>query len=120
MEICLGSDDIDAETCAAWGYLNRIFPSSEEMSDWVDQLAYRIASWPAEAIALCNASVNHSENELSEALLDEAFLFQQTLRTEGAQRNMRKAMELGAQTREGELRMGELCREIGEASQSED
>ena len=120
MEICLGSDDIDAETCAAWGYLNRIFPSSEEMSDWVDQLAYRIANWPAEAIALCKASVNNSENELSEALLDEAYLFQQTLRTEGAQRNMRKAMELGAQTREGELRMGELCREIGEATQSED
>ena len=120
MEICLGSDDIDAETCAAWGYLNRIFPSSEEMSDWVDQLAYRIASWPAEAIALCKASVNNSENELSGALLDEAYLFQQTLRTEGAQRNMRKAMELGAQTREGELRMGELCREIGEATQSED
>ena len=47
-------------------------------------------------------------------------LFQQTLRTEGAQRNMRKAMELGAQTREGELRMGALCREIGEATQSED
>ena len=28
MEICLGSDDIDAETCEKWGYLNRIFDSA--------------------------------------------------------------------------------------------
>ena len=38
----------------------------------------------------------------------------------GVDRLYAKAMELGAQTREGELRMGALCREIGEAAQSED
>ena len=51
---------------------------------------------------------------IKEGLLEEAYLFQQTLRTDGAQRNMQKAMQLGAQTREGELRMGELCVEIAE------
>ena len=34
---------------------------------------------------------------------------------DGAQQNMRRAMELGAQTREGELRMGELCDEVADS-----
>ena len=115
LEICLGSDDIDAETCEKWGYLNRIFDTVDQLDDGVDQLAYRIAKWPAEAIALCKASINNAENELGEALLDEAYLFQQTLRTDGAQNNMRRAMAMGAQTREGEMRMGQLCLEFAES-----
>jgi enoyl-CoA hydratase/carnithine racemase len=35
MEICLGSDDIDAETAAQWGYLNRVFDSANELDDFV-------------------------------------------------------------------------------------
>ena len=120
MEICLGSDDIDAETAAQWGYLNRVFDSENELDDFVDSLSKRIACWPAEAIALCKASINNAEMPLSEGLLEEAFLFQKTLRTEGAQQNMRKAMALGLQTREGELRMGELCHEFALAANDED
>lgn len=118
MEICLGSDDIDAETAEHWGYLNRIFNTAAELDAYVDQLANRIASWPAEAIALCKASVNNAEMPLREGLLEEAHLFQQTLRTDGAQNNMRKAMEMGLQTRDGEMRMGELCQEFAAASDS--
>ena len=114
MEICLGGDDIDAQTCEAWGYLNRTFSSGEEMSDFVDALAARIASWPAEAIALCKASINNAELPIMEGLLEEAYLFQQTLRTEGAQTNMRRAMAAGLQTREGESRMGQLALEFPE------
>ena len=75
-----------------------------------------IALWPAEAIGLCKASINNAEMPWEGGLLEEAYLFQQTLRTEGAQANMRKAMSMGLQTREGELRMGELCREFAEAA----
>ena len=89
MEICLGSDDIDAETAAQWGYLNRVFDSANELDGFVDSLSKRIACWPAEAIALCKASINNAEMPLSDGLLEEAFLFQQTLRTKGAQQNMR-------------------------------
>ena len=120
MEICLGSDDIDAETAAQWGYLNRVFDSGNELDDFVDSLSKRIACWPAEAIALCKASINNAEMPLSEGLLEEAFLFQKTLRTEGAQQNMRKAMAMGLQTREGELRMGALCYEFAQAANDED
>ena len=119
MEICLGSDDIDAETAEQWGYLNRVFDTAEELDQFVDSLAKRIACWPAEAIALCKASINNAEMPLKDGLLEEAYLFQQTLRTEGAQKNMRKAMEMGLQTREGERRMGELCHEFGQAANDE-
>lgn len=116
MEICLGSDDIDAETVERWGYLNRIFDTQEALDQFVDQLARRIASFPAEAIGLCKASINNAEMPWESGLLEEAYLFQQTLRTDGAQASMRKAMQLGLQTREGELRMGELCAEIASAA----
>ena len=115
MEICLGSDDIDAETAEAWGYLNRIFDTREDLDRFVDDLAQRISVWPAKAIALCKTSINNAEMPWEAGLREEAYLFQQTLRTDGAQQNMRKAMAMGLQTRDGELRMGELCREFGEA-----
>jgi len=109
MEICLGSDDIDAETCERWGLLNRIFDSVEELDGFVDRLAGRIAQWPAQAIALCKMSVNNAEMPIEEGLLEEAHLFQQTMRTDDARQRLKQALDLGAQTREGELRMTDLC-----------
>ncbi len=120
MEICLGSDDIDAETAAQWGYLNRVFDSAEALDSFVDSLSKRIACWPAEAIGLCKASINNAEMPLADGMLEEAYLFQQTLRTKGAQQNMRKAMEMGLQTRDGELRMGALCHEFAQAANDEE
>lgn len=115
MEIVLGSDDLDAETAEKWGYLNRAFATPEELDTHVDQLARRIASWPQEAIMLAKESVNNAEKPLNEGLLDEAYLFQKLLRNPEARKSMQKALDLGAQTREAELRMGELCLEVAEA-----
>ena len=114
----LGSDDLDAKTAAEWGYLNRALPEGE-LDNYVDALAWRIASFPAQAIAMAKQSVNNAELPLQEGLAEEAFLFQQTLRTAGAQRNMKKFLEMGGQTREAEMRMGDLCRELGEATADE-
>lgn len=113
MEIILGSDDIDAETLERWGHLNRVFDTAGELDEFVDALAARIAKWPGEAIALAKASVNSADTHWHEGMLEEAYLFQRTLRTQGAQTNMQRALEVGAQTREGELRMGQLCLEFG-------
>ncbi len=113
MEIVLGGDDLDAETAERWGYLNRIF-AADEIDGWIINLARRIASFPAEAVRLAKASVNAAELPLEEGLREEAYLFQRLLRTDGAQTNMRRFLELGGQTREGEMRVGELNREVGE------
>ena len=112
MEIVLGGDDLDAETAERWGYLNRIF-AADAIDDWVMNLARRIASFPVEAVRLAKESVNAAEMPLREGLVEEAYLFQRLLRTDGAQTNMRRFMELGGQTREGEMRVGELNAELG-------
>ena len=112
MEIVLGADDLDAETAERWGYLNRIF-APQEIDTWVMNLARRIASFPVEAVRLAKESVNAAEKPLSEGLVEEAYLFQRLLRNDSAQENMRKFLEIGGQTREGELRVGELNAELG-------
>lgn len=112
MEIILGSDDIDAETLERWGHLNRIFDTAAELDTFVDALARRIASWPSEAIDLAKQSINNADTDWHEGMLEEAYLFQRSIRTTGAQTNMRRAMDMGAQTREGEKQMGQLCLEF--------
>ena len=113
MEIVLGSDDLDAATAEQWGYLNRALPSSE-LDGFVDKLAYRIAGFPGEAIALAKESVNNAELPLKEGLSEEAYLFQQTMRTEGAQARMKQYMAMGGQTREIEMKIGEVCLQLGQ------
>ncbi len=113
MEIILGGDDLDAATAERWGYLNRIY-AADEISAKVGALARRIASFPVEAVRLAKEAVNGADLPLHEGLANEAYLFQRLLRTDGAQRNMAKFMEIGGQTREGELRVGELGGELGD------
>lgn len=115
MEVILAGDDLDAETAERWGYLNRIF-EPDEIGPFVDALARRIASFPPEAVRLAKQSINNAEWPLSEGLKEEAYLFQRTLRTEGAQRNMRRFMDMGGQTREVELRVGAAGGELGESA----
>jgi enoyl-CoA hydratase/carnithine racemase len=111
LEIILGAEDLDAETAEQWGLLNRAL-AADEIVDFVDALARRIASFPPEAVALAKASVDAAQLPLAEGLVEEAWLFQRTLRTEAAQRNMRRFLELGGQTREHELEMGALSERL--------
>jgi enoyl-CoA hydratase/carnithine racemase len=112
MEIILGADDLDAETAQQWGYLNRVFDTQLELDNFVDRLATRMAAWPREAVALAKQSILNADGPLEEGLREEAYLFQRTLRTADAQRNMARALSLGAQTREGEARIADLATEV--------
>jgi len=113
MEIVLGAADLDAETAERWGYLNRIF-DARDIGPFVDALARRIASFPPEAVRLAKEGVNAADLPLAEGLPHEAWLFQKTLRLPQAQANMRRFLEIGGQTREGELRVGDLVARLGE------
>ena len=113
LEIILGGEDLDAETAERWGYLNRIF-EPDEIRPFVSMLAGRIASFPLEAVRLAKQSVNAADGSLHDGLVEEAYLFQRLLRTGEAQRNMRRFLEIGGQTRDGELRVGDLGGELGE------
>ena len=116
MEVCLGCDDLDAKTAEDWGYLNRTFDSKSELDEFITNLVDRISSWPLEAISRCKASINNAEMSWKNGLVEEAFLFQETLRSKDAQTNMRTALDFGLQTSEGELNMGQLCLEFGRAA----
>lgn len=112
MEIILGGVDIEAATAERWGWLNRALPEGE-LRGFVDGLARRIAGFPAEAIAMAKRSVlNADELPFREGLLEEQYLFQQVLRTPQATQKMQAFLAAGGQTREGELRVGELNGEV--------
>ena len=112
LELILSGDDMDAETAEKWGYLNRIFEPGE-IGEHVDRLADRIASFPPDAVRLAKQAVNQSDKPWLDGLFEEAYLFERLLRTDGARRNMQRFLDIGGQTREGELRIDELCAELG-------
>lgn len=114
MEIVLGADDLDAETAERWGYLNRIY-AANEIDAKVRALAERIASFPVSAVRLAKASVNASDLPIQQGLQEEAYLFARLLRTDSAQSNMARFIQLGGQTREGELKVAELSKQLGES-----
>lgn len=108
MEIVLGGIDVDAVTAERWGLLNRALPP-EELTDHVDRLARRIAAMPPGAVALAKQSIlNAAVLEPTDALVEEAFLFQQTLRLPGTNERMREFLARGGQTRDGERRVADL------------
>lgn len=113
VEIILGGVDMEAEDAERWGYLNRAL-GADEIGPYVDALARRIASFPVEAVKLTKEAINSATKPLGEGLQDESYLFQQLIRTESGRRNMQKFLEIGGQTREGELRIDELNRQLGE------
>ncbi|HTQ18970.1 enoyl-CoA hydratase/isomerase family protein [Mycobacterium sp.] len=104
LEIVLGCADIDAETAAAWGYVNRALPL-EELRPFVDALAARIASYPAEAVARAKRAVDTAVaavGDPSHGLKVEDQLFRETLGLPGAAERMQALLDAGGQTRDAE------------------
>lgn len=112
IEVILGADDLDAETAERWGYLDRIF-AAHEIGPFVDRLAQRIASFPIEAVRAAKLAINAADLPLSEGLMEEAYLFQTLLRNASAQNNMKRFLQNGGQTRDGELKVNDLSAQLG-------
>ena len=116
LEIILAGEDLDAETAERWGYLNRIY-AAHAIDAKIAALAQRIASFPASAVRLAKASVNAADLPIQQGLQEEAYLFARLLRTDAAQQNMSRFLEIGGQTREGEMQVAELARRLGEIAE---
>ena len=106
LEIILGSDDLDAETAALYGWINRALPDAE-LDDFVDNLARRIASFDKPAVAEAKRLVNRRTKPPAEDLVETqgAFLAAfawPSLRERGA-RLRKRAGEVGP---DFELRSG--------------
>ncbi len=102
LEVILGCEDFSAELAERYGYINRALPV-DELTPFVERLAYRIASFPASAIALAKASVAAAELPTVDGLLEEAHYFNQALATTEAQERMAAFIAGGGQTYEVEL-----------------
>ncbi|WP_111510818.1 enoyl-CoA hydratase/isomerase family protein [Mycobacterium kyogaense] len=112
LEVILGADDIDADTAAMWGYLNRALPR-DELPCFVSRLAERIARFPPDAVRLAKSSVrNAAAMPLHEGLVQESALFVEALRSPAARPAMRAFLEAGGQTRRAEMRIADLLREL--------
>ncbi len=102
LEVILGAQDFPAELAERYGYINRALPPAD-LTPFVESLAYRIASFPATAIALAKAAVNAAELPTVDGLIEEAHYFNQSLATPEAQERMAAFMARGGQTRAVEL-----------------
>jgi enoyl-CoA hydratase/carnithine racemase len=111
MEVILGCDDIDAILAEEWGWVNRALPS-DELWEFVDRLARRIASFPPHAVQAAKAAILRAEKDVVEDLLAEAGAFNATLGHPDTVAALAAFMVNGGQTRDGELRLGALAGEI--------
>lgn len=110
LEAILGCEDFTAEQAERYGWVNRALPPAE-LGPFVDRLAFRIASFPAEAIALAKASVDAAELSTRDGLVEEAHYFNQSLATPAAEQRMARFMAKGGQTRAVELALAGVIEE---------
>jgi enoyl-CoA hydratase/carnithine racemase len=112
LELILGCDEIDADTAERYGLVNRCVPP-EALADFVDRLATRIASFPAEAVKLAKRAVDLASANETEALLEEGHLAGQLMATDEAKRRFARILALGAQTPAFEQELSRRLIELG-------
>ncbi len=112
LEIVLGCDDFPADLAEQYGYVNRALPP-QELGPFVDRLAYRIAGFPAHAIARAKEAVIGGEPPVIDGLLGEAHAFNATLGDAETRRRMRAFMDAGGQTREFETGLSDQLEKLG-------
>ena len=108
LEVIMSCEDFSAELAERYGYINRALPP-EELGPFVDKLARRIASFPPQAIALAKAAVDAGEGmPTRQALMEEDHCMNQALATDAAREGMQGFLDIGGQTLEVELELGEV------------
>jgi len=87
LEIILSARDFDADEAEAYGTINKAL-NPDEIGEYVDTLARRIARFPAESINACKQAVYESiDKPIDEALKAEAYwLYQATSKTPAIKR----------------------------------
>jgi len=114
MEVVLSGSDYPAELAEKYGYINRALPQ-EEITPFVNELAYRIASYPAETIATAKKAVLLAlEKPVIEGLIEETHLFNLTCCSPAAKERMSLFLEIGGQTRDGELVVSKWVKQLTE------
>jgi enoyl-CoA hydratase/carnithine racemase len=104
LEVILSSQDMDAELAERYGWVNRALPSTE-IGSFVEQLAFRIASFEPDAIRLAKQAIDAATPPLYDGLREESYLFEQARATPGGVRRMKQFLAGGGQTRSREMNL---------------
>jgi enoyl-CoA hydratase/carnithine racemase len=100
LELLVGGLDIGGSVAERYGMVNRTLPA-EELDDFVDTLARRIAAYPQHAVALTKQVAQH-EGTLLDSLDAEAKAYSQAAASPAALEAMQRFMAAGGQTRAAE------------------
>ncbi|NJP72011.1 enoyl-CoA hydratase/isomerase family protein [Streptomyces sp. C1-2] len=109
LELLLTADAVDADTAAAYGWINRAVPAAE-LHAFVDDVARKIAALPPEVVAAVKRVV--PPDDLSEDLRAEDAAWAELVSGDLPARLMTGALERGAQTPEGERSLETLMRAV--------
>ncbi|TCC54412.1 enoyl-CoA hydratase/isomerase family protein [Kribbella pittospori] len=102
LEVIIGGADVDADLAERYGWVNRSLPA-DQLPEFVDALARRIARFPADAVQRAKRSVQLAAGGRYEGLQEEAHLFNELLALPDTRSRMKAFLEAGGQTRQGEL-----------------
>jgi enoyl-CoA hydratase/carnithine racemase len=102
LEVVLGCLDYPAALAEKYGYVNRAMPRAE-LDVFVSELARRIASYPARALALAKEAVLLADAGVDDGMRREEELFFESAREPEAKARMAAFMAAGGQTRDTEL-----------------
>lgn len=112
LEIILGCEDVDAETAAAMGYVNRVF-ADDELRAHTFAFAERVAAMPPHAVRMAKEAVEAALAPWTPGLTEETALFNESAAHPDARRRMQDFLAGGGQTREVEIRLGKLIGSLG-------
>jgi len=107
LEVLLSADDYDADIAERYGWINRALPA-DDIGDFVRSLALRIASFPAAGHAVVKNRVNAIALAPGGEIRRDSDLFLEGVSAPEYQRRMQVAMTRGFQTRDAEMKLGQL------------
>ena len=111
LEVILSADDYDADLAERYGWINRALPS-KDLDAFVQALARRIAAFPAASRVVAKERVNAIALAPDEEFRRDSDLFGESVRSPDAQDRIKAAFARGLQTREAELSLGRLLRDL--------
>lgn len=111
LEILLGCEDFDADLAERYGFVNRAL-DADDIGPFVERLATRIASFPAETLALTKRAALTAELGVLEGLQQE-FLCSNENHSHGHFARRRDMyLDAGGQTREAELDLADWAERL--------
>ncbi|HEY0618381.1 MAG TPA: enoyl-CoA hydratase/isomerase family protein [Kribbella sp.] len=111
LEVMLSADDYDADLAERYGWINRALPA-DEIDNFVRELAHRIAGFPGAGQVTVKDRVNAIALAPAEEFRRDSDLFGEGVRDAGAQIRIRAALERGLQTRDAEMSLTRLLRDL--------